>query len=148
MAVSRAFSIEDGNLSSRPITVARELTYSDIDLTFTPKPSGDLYKKVDAADVKQSVKNLLLTNYTEKPFNMRFGGNLSDFLFELETDTDIDILADQIIEAVDLYEPRAQVLRVYGNIKPDNNEVRVTVEFQVLSTSELVVLDLTLTRLR
>jgi len=79
---------------------------------------------------------------------MRFGGNLSDFLFELETDTDIDILADQIIEAVDLYEPRAQVLRVYGNIKPDNNEVRVTVEFQVLSTSELVVLDLTLTRLR
>ena len=148
MAVSRAFSIEDGNLSSRPITVARELTYTDIDLTFTPKPSGDLYKKVDAADVKQSVKNLLLTNYTEKPFNMRFGGNLSDFLFELETDTDIDILADQIIEAVDLYEPRAQVLRVYGNIKPNNNEVRVTVEFQVLSTSELVVLDLTLTRLR
>lgn len=148
MAVSRAFSIEDGNLSSRPITVARELTYSDIDLTFTPKPAGDLYKKIDAADVKQSVKNLLLTNYTEKPFNMRFGGNLSDFLFELETDTDIDILADQIIEAVDLYEPRAQVLRVYGNIKPDNNEVRVTVEFQVISTSELVVLDLTLTRLR
>jgi len=148
MAVSRAFSIEDGNLSSRPITVARELTYTDIDLTFTPKPSGDLYKKVDAADVKQSVKNLLLTNYTEKPFNMRFGGNLSDFLFELETDTDIDILADQIIEAVDLYEPRAQVLRVYGNIKPDNNEIRVTVEFQVISTSELVVLDLTLTRLR
>ena len=148
MAVSRAFSIEDGNLSSRPITVSRELTYTDIDLTFTPKPSGDLYKKVDAADVKQSVKNLLLTNYTEKPFNMRFGGNLSDFLFELETDTDIDILADQIIEAVDLYEPRAQVLRVYGNIKPDNNEIRVTVEFQVISTSELVVLDLTLTRLR
>jgi len=148
MAVSRAFSIEDGNLSSRPITVSRELTYSDVDLTFTPKPSGDLYKKVDAADVKQSVKNLLLTNYTEKPFNMRFGGNLSDFLFELETDTDIDILADQIIEAVDLYEPRAQVLRVYGNIKPDNNEIRVTVEFQVISTSELVVLDLTLTRLR
>lgn len=148
MAVSRAFSIEDGNLQSKSITVARELTYSDIDLTFTPKPSGDLYKKNDAADVKQSVKNLLLTNYTEKPFNMRFGGNLSDFLFELETDTDIDILADQIIEAVDLYEPRAQVLRVYGNIKPDTNEVRITIEFQVLSTSELVVLDLTLTRLR
>ena len=148
MAVSRAFSIEDGNLSSRPITVARELTYSDIDLTFTPKPSGDLYKKVDAADVKQSVKNLLMTNYTEKPFNMRFGGNLSDFLFELETDTDIDILADQIIETVDLYEPRAQVLQVYGNIRPDNHEVKVTVEFQVISTSELVVLDLALTRLR
>ena len=73
MAVSKAYSIEDGNLASKSIVVAREQTYSDIDLTFTPKPSGDLFKKLEAADVKQSVKNLLLTNNTEKPFNMRFG---------------------------------------------------------------------------
>lgn len=148
MAVSKAFSVEDGNLSSKSIVVAQQETYTDIDLTFTPRPSGDIYKKTDAADVKQSVKNLLLTNYTEKPFNMEFGGNLGDFLFELDTDTDFDLLADQIIEAVDLHEPRAQVTRVDGNVYPDRNEVVVTVEFQVLSTSELVVFDLTLTRLR
>lgn len=148
MAVSKAYSIEDGNLASKSIVVAREQTYSDIDLTFTPKPSGDLFKKLEAADVKQSVKNLLLTNNTEKPFNMRFGGNLNAFLFELDTETDFDILAEKIIECVDLYEPRAQVLRVDGNVYPSRNEVVVTVEFQVLSTSELVVLDLTLTRLR
>lgn len=148
MAVTKAFSVEDGNLNSQPIIASRKVAYSDIDLTFTAKPSGDIYKKVDAADVKQSVKNLLLTNYTEKPFNMLFGGNLNDFLFELDTDTNIDLLANQIIEAVDLYEPRAEVTRVDTNIKPDNNEVRVTVEFQILSTSELVLLDLTLTRLR
>jgi phage baseplate assembly protein W len=117
-------------------------------LTFTPKPSGDLYKKTDAADVKQSVKNLLLTNYTEKPFNMKFGGNLNDFLFELDTDIDVDLMADKIIQAVDQYEPRAQVLSVNANLYPQRNEVVVTVQFQVLSTSELVVLDLTLTRLR
>ena len=148
MAVSKAFSVEDGNLSSKSIVVAQQRTYSDIDLTFTPKPAGDIYKKTDAADVRQSVKNLLLTNYTEKPFNMGFGGNLSDFLFELDTDTDVDLLADQIIEAVDLYEPRAQVTRVDANLYSDRNEIVVTVEFQVLNTSELVVLDLTLTRLR
>ena len=148
MAVTKAFSIEDGNLASTTFVVARERTYSDIDLTFTPKPAGDIYKKLEAADVKQSVKNLLLTNYTEKPFRMGFGGNLNDFLFELDTDTDFDLLADQIIQAVDLHEPRAQVLRVDANDYPERNEVVVTVEFQVLSTSELVVLDLTLTRLR
>ena len=148
MAVTKAFSIEDGNLASTTLVVAREQTYSDIDLTFTPKPAGDIYKKLEAADVKQSVKNLLLTNYTDKPFRMGFGGNLNDFLFELDTDTDFDLLADQIIQAVDLHEPRAQVLRVDANDYPERNEVAVTVEFQVLSTSELVVLDLTLTRLR
>ena len=148
MAVSKAFSVEDGNLANKSIVTTRGLTYSDIDLTFTAKPSGDIYKKTDAADVKQSVKNLLMTNYTEKPFNMKFGGNLNDFLFELDTDTDMGLLADQIIEKVDLYEPRAQVISVDANAKPDTNEIRVTVEFQVLSTSELVVFDLTLTRLR
>jgi len=148
MAVSKAFSIEDGNLSTKPFVVAQQQTYTDIDLTFTPKPSGDLYKKTDAADVKQSVKNLLLTNYTEKPFNMKFGGNLNDFLFELDTDIDVDLMADKIIQAVDQYEPRAQVLSVNANLYPQRNEVVVTVQFQVLSTSELVVLDLTLTRLR
>lgn len=148
MAVTKAFSIEDGNLATKTLIAAREQTYSDIDLSFTAKPAGDIYKKLEAADVKQSVKNLLMTNYTEKPFRMNFGGNLSDFIFELDTDTDFDLLAERIIEAVDLYEPRAQVLKVDGNIYPDRNEVKVTVEFQVLSTSELVVLDLTLTRLR
>ena len=148
MAVSKAFSLEDGNLGSKSIIAARELVYSDIDLTFTAKPSGDIYKKTDAADVKQSVKNLLMTNYTEKPFNMKFGGNLNDFLFELDTDTDMGLLADQIIEKVDLYEPRAQVISVDANAKPDTHEIRVTIEFQILSTSELVVFDLALTRLR
>ena len=148
MAVTKAFSIEDGNLSGTQLVAAREQTYKDIDLSFTAKPAGDLYKKLDAADVKQSVKNLLLTNHTEKPFRMGFGGNLSAFLFELDTETDFDILAERIIETVDLYEPRAQVTRVDGNVYPSRNEVVVTVEFQILSTSELVVLDLTLTRLR
>jgi phage baseplate assembly protein W len=148
MAVSKEFSIEDVNLGTKPFVVAQQQTYTDIDLTFTPKPSGDLYKKTDAADVKQSVKNLLLTNYTEKPFNMKFGGNLNDFLFELDTDIDVDLMADKIIQAVDQYEPRAQVLSVNANLYPQRNEVVVTVQFQVLSTSELVVLDLTLTRLR
>jgi phage baseplate assembly protein W len=148
MAISKAFSIEDGNLAGRTLVTARNMKYSDIDLTFTPKPSGDLYKKTDAADVKQSVKNLLLTNYTEKPFRMKFGANLNDFLFELDTDFDIDLLGEQIIQAVDTYEPRAQVTRVDANLYSDRNEVVVTVEFQILSTSELVVLNLTLTRLR
>ena len=146
--MARVFAQEDGNLSTRPITTSRTVSYTDVDLTFANKTNGEIFKKTDAASVKQAVKNLLMTNNTEKPFNMRFGGNLSAFLFELDTETDFDILAEKRIECVDLYEPRAQVLRVDGNVYPSRNEVVVTVEFQVLSTSELVVLDLTLTRLR
>ena len=63
--VSRAFSVEDGNPSNKSIVVSTVGSFSDIDLTFEKKPSGDIYKKFEAAAVKQSVKNILLTNETE-----------------------------------------------------------------------------------
>ena len=148
MAVSKAYSIEDGNLATKSIVVAREQTYSDIDLTFTPKPSGDLFKKLEAADVKQSVKNLLLTNNTEKPFNMRFGGNLNSFLFALNTDVDDDDLREQIIQAIEIFEPRIQVLNIDTNLRDDSHEIKVTVTFKMINTSETISTQVNLTRLR
>ena len=148
MAVTKAFSIEDGNLASTQLVSAREQQYKDIDLTFTAKPSGDIFKKLDAADVKQSVKNLLMTNYTEKPFMQRFGGNLSALLFRLSTEVDDMNLESEIINAIETYEPRAKVLNINSVISPDNNDVRVTVTFQVLSTLQQDVVEINLTRLR
>ena len=74
--MSRVFSQEDGNLSTRSIITSRTKSYADIDLTFTRKPGTvtDIYKKTDAAAVKQSVKNILMTNRVEKPFLPYYGG--------------------------------------------------------------------------
>ena len=65
---TRAFSIEDGNIGTKTIQTNRRKVFSDIDLTFAKRPSGDIFKKQHAAAVKQAVKNLLLTNFGEKPF--------------------------------------------------------------------------------
>ena len=75
--VTKAFSLEDGNLSRKTLLGTKTKEYKDIDLTFTNKPSGDIYKKNEAAAVKQAVKNLLLTNSTEKPFEPYYGGDLN-----------------------------------------------------------------------
>ncbi|HAI37592.1 MAG TPA: hypothetical protein DCM40_05430 [Maribacter sp.] len=146
--MAKAFSIEDGNIFGTSIIGSRSIDYSDIDLTFNAKPSGDIFKKTAVAAVKQSVKNLLMTNRNEKPFDTTFGGDLSDFLFELETGDEADIIADNIFEAVDLHEPRAQVIDVDVNLLPDQNTVRISVTFEVLSVGETVTLDLNLARLR
>ena len=61
----RSFAIEDGNLNKATLVVSRSRVYKDIDLSFAKRPYGDVYKKTDAAAVKQAVKNLLLTNSTE-----------------------------------------------------------------------------------
>ena len=145
---TRAFAVEDGNIGLTTILTSRTKSYSDIDLTFTPKASGDVFKKQHGAAVKQAVKNLLLTNFSEKPFVPNYGGDLNAMLFRLSTEIDDTTLEDDIIRAIETYEPRAQVLNVNTVISPDNHEVRATVTFRVISTQEQQSVDISLTRLR
>ena len=148
MAVQRRFATEDGNLSSS-ITSSRSVAYSDIDLTFSKRPGGDVYKKSDAAAVKQAVKNLLLTNNGEKPFQPQYGGNLHGMLFELAEDPVFrKDLRDAIISQVQAYEPRARVTNVVSRVIPDQHVVQVQVHFQIVSTNENVVLQTSISRLR
>ena len=144
----RVFSQEDGNLDTTPITTTRTKTYKDIDLSFTARTMGDLFKKTDAAAVKQAVKNILLTNRLEKPFNATFGGNLNRFLFELSEYFDEQEIEDEIRETIQLYEPRARVTRISANVNPDLNDIKVTVVFQILNTLQRETLELSLARLR
>jgi len=145
---AKAFSIEDGNLQTKSIVAARQRQYTDIDLTFTNKVTGDIYKKTNSAAVKQAVKNLLLTNRTEKPFQPYYGGDLNRFLFSLSEDFDEDDVKDNIAAAIQNHEPRVRVRDIQVLILPDSYDVKVTVIFQVISTSEVVSLDVSIARLR
>ena len=145
---TRAFAVEDGNIGLTTILTSRTKSYSDIDLTFTPKASGDIFKKQHGAAVKQAVRNLLLTNFSEKPFVPNYGGDLNAMLFRLSTEIDDTTLEDDIIRAIETYEPRAQVLNVQTTLNPDRHEVKATVTFKVISTQEQQSVDISLTRLR
>ena len=139
---------EDVRLGSSSIIGARTKLYSDIDLTFAVKPSGEIFKKTDAAAVKQAIKNLMLTNYFEKPFQPRFGANLRDLLFDLADDDAEEDIEERCINAINVFEPRAQALNVTAIAKPDRNSIAVVVEFRVINTEELVKFTSTLARLR
>lgn len=146
--VSRAFSVEDGNLNARSIVTTRKKLFSDVDLTFAKKPSGEIFKKTDAAAVKQAVKNLLLTNKYEKPFQPNFGGDLNNLLFQL-ADNDSMYEIDTVIKsALSRYEPRAKVKNIVTNLQPDANSISISLTFQVVSSDEIVTLETNITRLR
>ena len=151
--VTSAVSKEDGNQSSSIIGSSIKKN-SDIDLLFTPKRStvsgetGDIFKKIDAAAVKQSVKNIIMTNHFEKPFNPLFGGNVTEQLFAF-ADNDIrEDLKDDIEEALLAYEPRARVQDVVINYQPDVNSISVRIEFQVVNLNQTEVIETTIARLR
>ena len=146
--MARVFSIEDGNLNTKPIIVSRTASYRDIDLSFTAKTSKDIFKKTEAAAIRQSVKTLLMTNYGEKPFQFMYGGNLNNFLFENIEDLDEDEITDVISSAINNYEPRAIFKRVEARVLPDYNTIQLQIVFQVINTMENEALNLELTRLR
>ena len=145
--MAKAFSIEDQNLS-KSIVSSRTKDFTDIDLAFVAKPAGDLFKKIDAAAVKQAVKNLLLTTRGEKPFQPNFGSNLNSALFSLDTEFDPEYIQDLMAEAIENYEPRARVLSIAVEQKPERNTLDASITFQVVNTQEIVTVDVSLARLR
>jgi len=147
MATTRVISTEDGNLTSSIIT-AREKSYSDIDLLFAAKTNGEVYAKKDAASVKQAVKTLVQTNYFEKPYLPFFGANIRSLLFELVDNDDTSEIIDNITNAIEVYEPRARIVDIKASLRPDNNALDLTIEFQIVSTEETVVFTTVVSRLR
>ena len=146
---NRAYAAEDGNLNTKSVAVAVNKTYKDIDLSFTRRPSGDIFKKTDAASVKQGVKNVLLTRVHEKPFNLDFGTRLNDLLFSLDTEFDDDEeIRDEITRAIAKFEPRARVVNISTTINGEQHAARATITFQIVNTAETFAIELNLARLR
>ena len=100
-------------------TINRE--YKDVDLTFSRKPGtsfddgsirGDVYRKIDIRSVEQSMKNILLTNWYEKPFQPFFGADLRRLLFELDTTISEPDIVDLVTFSIERWEPRVSVTEV------------------------------------
>lgn len=112
--------------------------YKDLDLNFIPHPNtGDIVplKGVDA--VRRSIKNIILTNFFERPFKPKIGGNILALLFENFDPQMEHILVEQIGNVIRRYEPRAKIMDI--GVKPnddvgtfDSHYLEVTIQFYVV----------------
>jgi phage baseplate assembly protein W len=145
MAAQDAYSDGTHKGSNRAAQV-----YSDIDLFFGPKVgSKDISKLIDFTAVKRSVRNLVLTNFYEKPFHPEIGSGVRDVLFEPMTPITAYILTMKIEEVIENFEPRARLVGVRATPNLDNNAYNVSIEFYVINApTELVNMEVLLERLR
>ena len=108
--------------------------YSDIDLFFGPKNgSKDINRVTNFTAVKRSVRNLVLTNFYEKPFHPEIGSGVRDILFEPMTPITAYVLTMKIEEVIENFEPRARLVGVRAIPNLDNNAYNVTIEFYVVN---------------
>ena len=124
--------------------------YSDLDLFFFKKQgSGDVNRITDIEAVKRSVRNLVLTNFYEKPFHPEIGSGIRDMLFENMTPITAVVLARKVEDVIENFEPRARLTGVQAIPDFDRNLYEVTVYFYVVNApTELVEVTQLLERLR
>ena len=124
--------------------------YKDLDLFFGKKQaSDDINKVTDIQAVKRSVRNLVLLNHYEKPFHPEIASGVRDMLFENMSPITAFIIAKQIEDVIENYEPRARLIGVRARPDLDRNEYEVTVDFYVKNApTELVDLTMFLEVLR
>lgn len=123
--------------------------YKDFDINFMPHPlTGDVGVKTDAAAVKQSIQNLVLTNFYERPFQPTIGSNVNRLLFEPADAIVIGDLRQAITEVVSNYEPRATIKGVIVIDNSAQNSYIVTVAFALAGIYENQQVQVVLQRAR
>jgi phage baseplate assembly protein W len=128
---------------------SRTPDYSDLDLDFLPHPTtGDVVRKTGSDAIKRSVRNLILTNFYEKPFRPGIGSNALRMLFENMTPFTSNLLRDAIFEVVRNYEPRVELLDVRINMDFDNNGYNVVMDMVVINRNQPLTISIFLERIR
>lgn len=123
--------------------------FSDIDLNFTAHPvTKDITRRNDENAIKQSLRNLLLTRNFERPFHSEIGSPIRTLLFEPVGPMFVVMMQRAIIDVVNNFEPRVEILDVAVNDSIDANAVYVTLEFKLVNTERPITLDLVLERTR
>jgi len=118
--------------------------YSDLDLFFVRKSStSDVNKLMDIQAVKRSIRNLILTQYYEKPFHPEIGSGIRGALFELNTFVTSIILEQQVRNVIENFEPRAKLISVLINesdlVLPTGAQgFEIRIDFTVLNIQEQV----------
>ena len=127
----------------------KEPVFKDIPLSFTAHPiTGNVKALVNRDAVKQSVKNIVLTNFYERPYNPTFGGDILSQLFEnMDPITEYNI-AKNIRQALDNYEPRAIIDEIKSDFYEDRNAINVTITFRIKNDAEPISVNVLLDRVR
>ena len=124
-------SIYDSQSQSKSKRNSR--SFRDIDLDFARNAvTNDVNVVEDITAVKRAVKNLVQTNFYERPFQPELGCGIRELLFENFTPMTKVFLERKIEEVLINYEPRVDLQSVQVDDDQDGNRLVVDIYFYVI----------------
>jgi len=114
--------------------------YRDLDLFFTKKSRNkDINILTNVTAVKRSVRNLVLTNFYEKPFHPEIGSGIRNLLFENVSPLTTIALSQAVQDVIANYEPRAAVISVDVTPDLDRNAYDMEIIFAIRTQPNNIV---------
>lgn len=131
--------------SIKDVTNVNDLKYQDLKLDFeyTYTQNSEFLKKNEIIDlkvdydlnaIKNSLRNMFLTNRGEKLLNPYFGIGLANFVFDQVTQSTAKAIGDAILTNITTFEPRVQVNKVNVIANEDDNSYVINI---ILSVPQL-----------
>tara|TARA_Y100000385_G_scaffold281596_1_gene334664 strand:+ start:3985 stop:4434 length:450 start_codon:yes stop_codon:yes gene_type:complete len=137
-----------GNLEQAKI-VSRKKPWRDLDLSLKIHPiRKDIIPLKDDAAIKNAVRNLLVSNFYERPFQDDLGANLRGLLFEPAGIITTIQLRDSIRRVLNKYEPRISVRSVDITDLSQDNSYKIKVNFKIKEYDSAQSVEIILRRLR
>jgi len=115
--------------------------FRDLGIGMKSNPNTEDFSVVKNENaIKQSMKNLLLTEFGERPFQPTTGSRVSSMLFENFDIFMIEGLNDEIRNTLKRLEPRVIVNDVRCNVDNDN-ELQVEIDYTIIGEQLVQTID-------
>lgn len=121
---------------------------TDIDLSFKKHPlTGDLSIKSGSSAIRQSMINIVRTNFYDRGMNVNFGTNIEGALFENITLLSATMIKTNIGDAIKNFEPDVDLLEVQV-VDNGNNDIDVKIYYTELNNPNVLNVTVILNRIR
>jgi len=129
--------------------VARQVGHRDLDLSLKIHPiRKDIIPLKDDNAIKNAIRNLLVSNFSDRPFQRDKGANLRALLFEPADVITTVAIKQNIRKVIAKYEPRVKLIKITVQNKADQNAYRIIVRFLIKEFDQADNVEIILRRLR
>jgi len=119
-----------------------DIKYADLRLDFDYKytQNSEFLKKSELIDlkvdydlnaIKNSIRNIFLTNRGEKLLNPYFGIGLTNFVFEQVSESTAKTIGDTIVDNINTFESRVKIVKVNIVAKEEDNSYLINLTLSV-----------------
>ncbi len=108
-------------------------SFKDISMSFETNPlNDDLIALKNTSAIARSLRNIVFTQPGEKFFQPEFGSRVTESLFDIADGVSASTIRDEIRSSIINYEPRVKLLDVTVIPNPRENEMNVTIEYEIV----------------